>query len=87
MAPVTRNQGHKEESMPEEEKRTEKHSQARNSLPPQMVSVFDELVSEYRFLATKHHRSPFVSYAVLADLIRAGWRPSAQTVPESKTNI
>lgn len=70
--------------MSEEIRRTEKHTQARNSLPSELFSVFDDLVVEYQFLATKHHGIPFVSYVVLADLVRAGWRPSAQAIPESK---
>ncbi len=56
------------------EQRTEKHELARNSLPEDSVPVFDDLVADYRFAATKHHGSPFVSYVVLADLVRAGWR-------------
>lgn len=55
-------------------KRTEKHEQARNSLPPELVSVFDDFVTDYRFFATKHHGSPFVSYMVLAEMVKAGWR-------------
>ena len=56
------------------EQRSEKHELARNSLPEDLLSVFDDLVADYRFAATKHHGSPFVSYIVLADLVRAGWR-------------
>jgi hypothetical protein len=55
-------------------KRSEKHEVARNSLPEHDRAAFDDLVADYRFYATKHHRNAFVSYAVLADLIRAGWR-------------
>lgn len=62
--------------MSDETKRTQKHNEARDSLPPELVPLFDNLVAEYQFLAMKHHGSPFVSYIVLADLIRAGWRPS-----------
>jgi len=58
--------------------RTEKHEQARNLLPKDMLDEFDKLVNDYKFYATVHHRSPFVSYVVLADLIRAGWRPSGK---------
>lgn len=54
--------------------RSEKHELARNSLPEDLIPVFDDLVADYRFAATKHHGSPFVSYIVLADLVRAGWR-------------
>lgn len=57
--------------------RTEKHELARNTLPADLKPVFDDLVADYRFAATKHHRSPFVSYSVLADLVKAGWRLAA----------
>lgn len=56
------------------EKRTEIHENARNSLPDDLKAVFDDLVGDYRFAATKHHGSPFVSYKVLSEIIRMGWR-------------
>jgi hypothetical protein len=64
--------------MADERKLTQKQKEARDSLPPELLSVFDDLVAEYQFFAMKHHGSPFVSYIVLADLIRAGWRPSGE---------
>ena len=57
--------------------RTEKHEQARNSLPDELKPVFDDFVTDYRFAATKHHGSPFVSYIILAEMVRAGWRLAA----------
>jgi len=57
--------------------RSEKHEQARNSLPEDLQSVFDDFVADYKFAATKHHGSPFVSYVVLAEMVRAGWRLAA----------
>lgn len=67
--------------------RSEKHEQARNSLPEELRSVFDDFVADYRFVATKVHGSPFVSYMVLAEMIRAGWRLAADPLsatPEKK---
>lgn len=61
----------------ENEKRSKKHDDARNALPPDLQSPFDELVADYKFAAFRHHRRPFVSYLVLADLVREGWRRSA----------
>ncbi len=66
-------------------KRSEKHELARNSVPIELVSAFDALVADYQFAATVHHRSPFVSYVVLADLVKAGWRRAAQ--PIDTTNL
>ena len=57
--------------------RTEKHEQARNSLPDELKPVFDDFVADYKFVATKHHGSPFVSYVVLAEMVRLGWRLTA----------
>jgi hypothetical protein len=58
--------------------RSEKHEQARNSLPEGLRAVFDDFVADYRFAATKIHGSPFVSYMVLAEMVRAGWRLAAE---------
>ncbi len=54
--------------------RSEKHDQARNSLPDELKPIFDDLVADYRFVATKHHGAPYVSYVVLAEMVQAGWR-------------
>lgn len=64
--------------MNEKVKRTEKHEKARNSLPDDLVPVFDDLVKDYMFFANTHHGSPFVSYIVLAELINTGWRVVAR---------
>jgi len=58
--------------------RSKKHEDARNALPPDLHPAFDELVGDYKFAALRHHRRPFVSYLVLADLVREGWRCSAE---------
>ena len=60
--------------MTEHEIRTEKHTIARESLTDEQKSVFDKLVIHYRYAAVLHHRSPFISYLVLAELIKLGWR-------------
>ena len=60
--------------------------EARNSVPPDARPVFDRLVEEYRFHATVVHGRPFVSYGVLAALVRDGWRPTDgphELVPEA----
>ena len=63
--------------------RSEKHEQARNSLPEELRSIFDDFVDDYRFAATKVHGSPFVSYMVLAEMVRAGWRLAAEPIREA----
>ena len=57
--------------------RTPKHEEARNSLPEELKHIFDDLVSDYRYAATTRHGNPYISYIVIADLIRAGWRLTA----------
>lgn len=56
------------------DQRSEKHEEARESVPKDLRDVFDELVEHYRFAATKHHGKPYISYVVLAELVELGWR-------------
>jgi len=58
----------------EEEKRSQKHIEAREALPPDLHRPFDELVADYKFAGLQHYNQPFVSYLILADLVREGWR-------------
>jgi hypothetical protein len=50
----------------------------RDKLPEELWSDYDSLVKWYRFYATIHQAHPFVNYRILADLVRAGWRLSAE---------
>lgn len=56
------------------EPRSEKHELTRNNLPDELKPVFDDFVADYKFAGTKHHGSPFVSYIILAEMVRMGWR-------------
>ena len=56
---------------------TAAYKEEREKLKRQLRGPFDDLVRWYRYFAVKHHSHPFVSYKVLADLIREGWRLSA----------
>jgi hypothetical protein len=44
--------------------------------------VFDDFVVDYKFAATKHHGSPFVSYIVLAEMVNLGWHLAAEPIRE-----
>ena len=66
------------------ESRTEKHELARSSLPEELRPVFDDFVAAYKFAATKCHGSPFVSYIVLSEMVRAGWRLAAEPIREDQ---
>ena len=59
---------------------SEKQQVARDSLPEDLRLIFDSLVAEYRYAATVRHGAPYVSYIVLADLVRVGWRHTAAPV-------
>ena len=63
-----------------EQKQSEKQLEARNSLPDELKPIFDEFVSDYIYAATLRHGRPYVSYIVLADMVKAGWRLSAKLV-------
>ena len=56
------------------DKPSEKQIEARNSLPEELKPVFDDFVADYKYVATLRHGRPYISYIVLADMIRAGWR-------------
>ena len=70
--------------MATDSKRSEKHELARNSLPPELRSTFDEFVQDYKFAGTAHHGSPFISYVILAEMVKAGWRPSGEPIDNWK---
>lgn len=60
--------------MSDERKLTAKHEEARSSLPAELQPIFDEFVADYKFHAMTRHGAPYVSYIVLADMVRSGWR-------------
>jgi len=70
--------------MSSEPKRSEKCERARMTLPEELRSVFDQFVEDYKFAGTIHHGSPFVSYVILAEMVRAGWRLSGEPIGQWK---
>jgi hypothetical protein len=70
--------------MSDDVKRTEKHEQARNSLPDELMPIFDAFVADYKFAGVLHYGSPFVSYIILAEMVKAGWRPSGEPIGQWK---
>ena len=60
------------------EKRSNKHEAARKTLPDELKPLFDALVDDYKFATVQRYGQGYVAYAVLADLIRVGWRQSAE---------
>jgi hypothetical protein len=61
-------------------KESPKYIEALNTLSDELKPIFDEFVSDYRYAATARHGRPYVSYIVLADMVRAGWRCSAEPI-------
>ncbi len=65
-------------------KNSAKYIEAINTLGDRLKPIFEEFVSDYRYAATARHGKPYVSYIVLADMVRAGWRCSAEPQKESQ---
>lgn len=61
-----------------------KYKEAADRLPDELRTDFERLVKEYEFLTQIHFGRGYVAYQVLADLILAGWRPSAEVHSKSK---
>lgn len=49
-------------------------SEVRQGVPEDLKPVFDDLVTDYRASSLEVVGKEFSSYAILADLIRKGWR-------------
>jgi len=60
--------------------KSDKYYAARNSLPKSLQQVFRQLVEEYAYHTHIMYGRGYVAYAVLAELVRQGWRPSADPV-------
>jgi hypothetical protein len=65
-----------------ESKRSQKHEEARSTLPEDLKPVFDELVEDYKFATVKRFGTGYVAYIVLAELVRVGWRHTANPLPD-----
>ena len=63
-----------------EQKASEKELEARNSLPDELKPIFDDFVADYKYAAIMRYGRPYISYIVLADMIKAGWRLGADPV-------
>ncbi len=61
-------------------KPSEKQNEARESLPDELKPIYDNFVADYKYAATLRYGRPYISYIVLADMILAGWRLSAEPI-------
>ena len=62
--------------MPKDTTKKKTPAEYREGLPEELRDEFDRFVEDYKFAATQLHGQGFVSYGVLALLIRSGWRRS-----------
>jgi hypothetical protein len=65
-------------------KQSEKYIESLNSLSEDLKLIYEEFVSDYRYVATSRHGRPYISYIVLADTVRADWRCSAEPQKQCK---
>ncbi len=63
---------------------SEKYKEAEASLPHDLKPVFQRSVEEYEYLTNLHYGRGYIAYKVLADLVLAGWRLSADPMHGSK---
>ena len=53
-------------------------------LPAELRAVYRRMVQEYEFITHLRYGRGYVAYEILAEMIRAGWRPSAEPHATSK---
>jgi hypothetical protein len=58
--------------------KSKKYLSAKESLPINLYPIYDQLVNEYTFHTEKRYGRGYLSYDVLADLVRDGWKPPAK---------
>ena len=64
--------------------RSGKSLEAEARLPEELKPIYRRLVDEYAYLTELRYGKGYVAYQVIADLVLAGWRPSADAHPDSK---
>jgi len=57
---------------------------ASERLPEDLRPVYWRMVEEYAFLTQVTYGRGYVAYDILADMVLAGWRPSADPHPDSR---
>ena len=65
---------------PPSKKRSEKFLEHREALPDVLQSIYDQFVDEYHFATIRIYGRGYVAYPVLAEMVRQGWRPSAEPI-------
>jgi hypothetical protein len=63
---------------------SDKYMEGAEKLPDDLKPIFRRLDEEYEYLTMTYYGRGYVAYKVLADLVSAGWRPSAERMPGSR---
>lgn len=58
--------------------------EAEAKLPQELRAVYRQMVEQYEFLTHIKYGRGYVAYGVLAEMVLAGWRPSADMDPASR---
>ncbi len=53
-----------------------KFQQAREALPEELRPIYDEMVRDYSWCTEAKYGRGYVAYAVLAEMVKMGWRPT-----------
>ena len=60
--------------------KSEKYLKARDKLPKELQEIFKKMVDEYSFHALQIYGRNWVAYDVIAEMVKAGWRPSGESI-------
>ena len=60
-----------------------KYREAEAKLPDELRGVYRQMVEQYEFLTHLKYGRGYVAYEVLAEMVLAGWRPSAEAHEDS----
>ena len=71
--------------MSDSKKENPKKDEAKKSLNEGLEDIFERLVAEYQYHCIVRYGRPFVSYAVLSDLVNGGWRPTHESFLNPET--
>jgi len=55
-----------------------KYKEAEAKLPSELRPAYRQMVEQYEFLTHLKYGRGYVAYEVLAEMVLAGWRPSAE---------
>ncbi len=56
-----------------------KRTEAREALPPELRSIFDQLCEETRYWSQYYYGTSLVSYSIIKELVEDGWRKIPRT--------